>query len=108
MNNELIIAFKYSGGYGSIYGAYVVTLQDYRKIKFLQHRGEWLWFHGSMGKHSEVEVSVDNFYLVTKDVNEIMAFKSMFGNTFGSYEPLDKALEMYDEITYEEQEGEEY
>lgn len=102
--SEVLVSFKYNGYYGSVHSIYIMSLEDWKKIKFLQGELEEFYLGEVEGKHSEVYASFDNFTLVTNDVIEIKTFRNLFGETFGSYHPFDKAMELYDDITYEEEE----
>lgn len=103
MNKEYLIAFNYNGYYGSLNGIYVVSKEDYEKIEELQENDESVYFSEIAGKHSEIELSADLFYKVSDKEDEIESFKKMFGSTFGSYKPLDRFLDHYDEIYYDEE-----
>lgn len=97
MNKEYLIAFKWNSHYGSLHGSYIVNASIYKKIKELQEDNVTLWLWDVAGKHSEVELNTNLFYLVSDKENDIESFKKLFGNTFGSYLPLDTALEYYNE-----------
>ena len=102
--SEVLASFKHNTYYGSVHGIYVMSLEDWKKIKFIQGEGVDLYLGEVAGKHSDVESSFDNFVLVSSDAKEIDTFKNLFGKTFGSYIPFDMAMETYDEITYESEE----
>jgi hypothetical protein len=103
---EVLVSFKHNG-YGKVHGIYIMSLEDWKKIKFLQAEGEEIYLYGHAGKHSEEAVSVEKFMLVSKDEDEVETFRKLFGKTFGSYSPFDIAMELYDNITYNEDEEDE-
>lgn len=105
---EVLVSFKYKAKHGEINGIYVVSVEDWKKIRYLQKNNKKIHLYDVVGKHSELELSTDLFILISKDDNEISTFKNLFGNTFGNYKPLDYALELYEELTYTAEEGGEY
>lgn len=104
--SEVLVSFKYNGYHGSVHGAYIMDIEDWEKIKFLQEEDEEIYLGEVEGKYSEVVVSSDLFTLVTDNADEIRVFRGLFGETFGSYKPIDQAIELYESITYEEEEEE--
>lgn len=103
---EVLVSFKYNGRYGSVNSIYIMDLEDWEKIKYLQYEDEELYLGEVEGKHSEVYSSFDNFTLISSKSADISMFRNLFGETFGKYDPFDKAMELYSEITYEEEEEE--
>lgn len=103
---EVLVSFKYNGSYGSVHGIYIMDLKDWKKIKHLQYLHEELYLGDVEGKYSDVYTTFDKFTLITDNDGEIQLFRSLFGETFGSYEPIDQAMELYESITYEEEEDE--
>jgi hypothetical protein len=104
---EVLVSFKHNTYYGNVDAIYVMSLEDWKKILFLQSEEVDINLGEVAGKHSEVHADADDFMLITRDSNEIETFKKLFGRTFGSYEPFDYAIELYDIIKYEG-EGEDY
>lgn len=100
---EVLVSFKHNTYYGSVNGIYVMPLEDYKKIQFLQKEGYRIYLGEVAGKHSDVYADADQFVLVSKNEDEIETFKKLFGRTFGSYQPFDYAMELYDEETYIEE-----
>jgi len=105
---EVLVSFKYTRGYANIQSAYIMSVEDWNKIKFLQQNKQTLNLMEVAGKHSEIEASADCFVLLTKDEDEIETFRKLFGRTFGIYKPFDYAMELYEELTYEEEEEDGY
>lgn len=101
---EVLVSFKEVHHYGSIHAIYIMSLEDWKKIKYLQNEDVSINLGEMAGKHSEVYTSPYNFMLVSKDPEEIETFRSLFGNTFGSYKPFDYAMELYEELNEEEDE----
>lgn len=99
--SEVLVSFKHETSYGGVHGIYIMSLNDWKKIKHLQEENEELYLGEVAGKHSDVVSSFDNFTLITNDVIEIDTFRTLFGETFGSYAPIDHAMEIYDDVTHE-------
>ena len=105
---EVLVSFKHETHYGDVHGIYILTVEDWKKIKFLQDNNESIYLGEVAGKHSEVYASANKFMLVSKNEDEVEGFRKLFGRTFGSYQPIDYAIELYEELTYEEEEEDEY
>lgn len=103
---EVLVSFEHDTYYGSVNGIYVMTVEEYEKIKFLQEEGCRICLGEVAGKHSHVYTDADNFILISKNEDEIETFKSLFGRTFGSYSPFDYAMELYEDMTYNEDDEE--
>lgn len=104
---EVLVSFKHETDYGSVHGIYVLTKDDWKKIRYLQENNQEISLWGVAGRHSDLISNTNRFTLVSTDENEIQMFKDLFGETFGSYKPIDSALELYDELAYEEVEEDE-
>jgi hypothetical protein len=103
---EVLVSFKYNTYYGNVDSIYIMDIEDWNKIKFLQDNDESIYLGEVAGKHSEVYASADSFVLVSDKTREVNSFRKLFGKTFGSYRPFDYAMELYDELTYEEEDEE--
>jgi hypothetical protein len=104
---EVLVNFKHNERYGSVNAIYIMDVEDWKKIKFLQDNDESIYLGDIAGKHSEVYAYADNFMLISNDENEINTFRKLFGKTFGSYRPFDYAMELYENLTYYDEEDEE-
>jgi hypothetical protein len=104
---EVLVSFKHNTYYGRVDAIYIMSLEDWKKILFLQNEGYDIYLGEIAGKHSDVRADVDDFMIISKDEDEIENFKKLFGRTFGSYRPFDSAMELYEEVTYEEEEEDE-
>jgi hypothetical protein len=100
---EVLVSFKHETHYGDVHGIYILSIEDWKKIKFLQEIDERIYLGEVAGKHSEVYASANKFMLVSKNDDEVESFRKLFGRTFGSYLPIDYAMEVYEELTYEEE-----
>jgi hypothetical protein len=103
---EVLVSFKHNTYYGSVNSIYIMDIEDWEKIKFLQENGESIYLGEIAGKHSEVYADVNSFVLVSNKTQEVNSFRKLFGKTFGSYRPFDSAMELYEELNYEEEDEE--
>jgi hypothetical protein len=104
---EVLVSFKHNTYYGSVNAIYIMDLEDWKKILFLQDEGEEIYLGEVAGKHSEVYADADDFMLISKNEDEVASFRKLFGKTFGSYRPFDNAMELYENLTYEEEDEDE-
>lgn len=105
---EVLVSFKHETHYGDVHGIYILSVEDFNKIKYLQEINERIYLGEVAGKNSEVYASANKFMLVSNNEEEVEGFRKLFGRTFGSYQPVDYAMELYEEITYEDEEEDEY
>ena len=88
---------------GTINSIYIMSKDEWNKIRTLQENDESIFLYDFAGKGTESYAGVDRFMLVSKNQEEIEVFRSLFGETFGTYQPFDSAMELYEE-SYEEEE----
>jgi hypothetical protein len=103
---EVLVSFKHNTYHANVSAIYIMDVEDWKKIKFLQNEDEEIYLGDVAGKHSEVYADADDFMLITNNEDEINTFRKLFGKTFGSYHPFDSAMEKYENLTYEEDEEE--
>lgn len=96
MSKEYLIKSECYGNYSrGFISVEVVNQETYERLQKLVV-GEFSYTeYGKEGKHSESTMTIDDndFVIVSEDVNDIIAFKRLFGNNLGNLNYSDYVLE---------------